>query len=200
MRSEAAWPEIDEATALNGVAFVAYGTPFETFPPAATNFPRTELARPALPASRRQTGAIASIPSCRNNATTASPSRRSSGTNRKTLSDASASECAVLPWLMTRTPRLVAARRTAATSLLFCGPTTMRTPLFASSRSWCSASAGSPLASRMWRRTRTGAPRRARAAFASAVASSRVTRLARPSEVQPPARSRIAPTTNSFCG
>src|SRR5215212_250264 len=50
----------------------------------------------------------------------------------------------------------------------------------------------------MLSRTLSRAPRPARAAFASAAASRSVTRLARPSEVQPLARSRIAPTTNSF--
>src|SRR3954471_6402165 len=84
LRSEATWLEIEDATALEGAPFVAYGTPVEIFPPAARNLRRTERSSPALPASRRQTGTIASIPSWRRRATTASPSRTSSGTNRKT--------------------------------------------------------------------------------------------------------------------
>src|SRR5204863_7740 len=44
------------------LVFGAYGTPFEARPPSAPIWRRTERARPALPASRRQTGTIASIP------------------------------------------------------------------------------------------------------------------------------------------
>src|SRR5215218_7272880 len=70
-----------------------YGAPLLTLPPALVKSRRTDASRPALPASSRQTGTIASTLCRRSNATSASPSRTSSGRKRKTLSPASAQCC-----------------------------------------------------------------------------------------------------------
>src|SRR5215208_1634982 len=170
-----------------------YGAPLLTLPPALVKSRRTDASRPALPASSRQTGTIASTLCRRSNATSASPSRTSSGRKRKTLSPAIASEWAVLPWLMTTTPRRRASSFTARMPELVGGPMMYRAFRRASVRTALTAPGCVPCVSTICSRTRTGELARLSAAFASAAASWSVTRLARPSAVQPALMSSAAP-------
>src|SRR5215218_10508524 len=92
-RSDAACAAAAVTTAPKFGELSPYGAPLLTLPPALVNSRRTDASRPALPASSRQTGTIASTLCRRSNATSASPSRTSSGRKRKTLSPASAQCC-----------------------------------------------------------------------------------------------------------
>src|SRR5215218_9487976 len=107
--------------------------------------------------------------------------------------DVVARECAVLPWLMTTTPRRRASSFTARMPELVGGPMMYRAFRRASVRTALTAPGCVPCVSTICSRTRTGELARLSAAFASAAASWSVTRLARPSAVQPALMSSAAP-------
>lgn len=120
----------------------------DTVPPRAVKPDRVAVCSPWFPASARQMGTTARMPSSHISAAEATPSRLSAAVKRKMRSPATASDPAVLLWLTTMTGLAFTYARMAASSALLCGPMTSCTP---SARSDCtaeSASAGSSLVSR----------------------------------------------------